>query len=146
MNIQPCESAISIAYYIAKYVAKSELTGVDASLRDVISRIREEQQSSLEHKLFKIMMAMLNQWQVSQAECAYRLCHLKFKQSSRKCTFLNTRTPDRRYRVLRFTNEGSNGEFCATIFDRYETRPLNFKNVTLLTLIKIVPKSAFIIF
>lgn len=42
---------------------------------------------------------------MSAAECAYRLCHLPLKMSSRKAVFVNSCKPGQRYRNLRFEND-----------------------------------------
>ena len=95
MDIQPCGSAIALAYYIAKYIGKSEPTMLEKSLRDAISKIRRDE-TDVSRKLYKICMAMLNQRQVSACECAFRLCHLRFYESSRKKVYLSTHKPEKR--------------------------------------------------
>ncbi|XP_059150287.1 uncharacterized protein LOC131937110 [Physella acuta] len=123
MDIQPCGSNESIAYYIAKYIAKSEPTELALAIRQAIQEIQRED-SDVSRKLFKICMRIMNERQVSACECVYRLCHLNVRDSSRKCIFLNTRQPQQRYIVLKFHESGQSTGYCANIFDRYEKRPL----------------------
>lgn len=69
--------------------------------------------------MFRIAMALLDSREVSVTECAYRLCGLKLKESSRKLVFLNTRSPGKRYGIINLENV----ELCSNIFERYEQRP-----------------------
>ncbi|KAH9628954.1 hypothetical protein HF086_016666 [Spodoptera exigua] len=103
MDIQPCGSNEAIAYYIAKYLSKAEPEGVDTGIAQAVQQIQREE-SDIPRKLFRICMKILHERQVSAAECAYRLCHLPLRDSSRSCVFLNTRKPEQRYRVLQFDN------------------------------------------
>lgn len=135
MDIQPCGSNEAIAHYIAKYISKSEPTNVNESVAQAIREIRREE-SNISRKLFKACMRILKERQISACECAYRLCHLPFRDSSRKCVFLNTRKPEQRYHVLRFEGNQATG-VCSTIFERYMKRPrshpdFNFNEMCLL--------------
>ncbi|GFY50879.1 ATP-dependent DNA helicase [Trichonephila inaurata madagascariensis] len=121
MDIQPCGTNEAIAFYIAKYVSKSEITQLDRRVEAIRHMQREE--TDLSHKLFKVCMRILKEKQVSACECAYRLCHLNFTDSSRKSTFLNTRKPEKRYRVLKFDSNGTATGYCRNIIERYEKRP-----------------------
>ncbi|GIY04089.1 ATP-dependent DNA helicase [Caerostris darwini] len=87
--------------YIAKYLSKTEPEGVDFGIAQAIQQIQREE-SDISRKLFRICMKILHERQVSAAECAYRLCHIPLRDSSRSCIFLNTRKPEQRYRVLQF--------------------------------------------
>lgn len=69
-------------------------------------------------------MKILHERQVSATECAYRLCHIPLRDSSRNCIFLNTRKPEQRYRVLRFDRSGHATGYYSNIFERYAKRPL----------------------
>ncbi|XP_054706995.1 uncharacterized protein LOC129216803 [Uloborus diversus] len=136
MDIQPCGSNESIAYYVAKYISKSEPTQLNSSIAQAIQQIRRDE-TNISRKLFKICMRLMSERQVSACECVFRLCHLNLRDSSRQCVFLNTRKPEQRYRVLKFNEAGDNTGLCANIFDRYEKRPLehqnfNFANMTLM--------------
>ncbi|GIY15745.1 ATP-dependent DNA helicase [Caerostris darwini] len=90
MDIQPCGSNETIAYYITKYLSKAEPEGVDSGIAQAIQQIQREE-SDISRKLFRICMKILHERQVSAAECAYRLCHIPLRDSSRSCIFLNTR-------------------------------------------------------
>lgn len=127
MDIQPCGTNEAIAFYIAKYVSKSEPTQLDSSVAQAIRQIQREE-TEISRKLFKVCMRILKERQVSACECAFRLCHLNFRNSSRKCTFLNTRKPEQRYRVLKFDSNGLATGYCNNIFERYENRPTEHLN------------------
>ncbi|KAG5666052.1 hypothetical protein PVAND_017748, partial [Polypedilum vanderplanki] len=135
MDIQPCGNNEAIAFYIAKYVAKSEPTELTGSIAAAIRKIRLEE-TNISRKLFKICMRILKEREVSAAECAYRLCHLPLRGSSRTTLFLNTRKPEQRYYVLKFQGNQAVG-MCSNIFERYEKRPrehpdFDFPNMCLL--------------
>ncbi|GFR21211.1 ATP-dependent DNA helicase [Trichonephila clavata] len=127
MDIQPCGTNEAIAFYIAKYVSKSEPTQLDGSVARAIREIQREE-TDISRKLFKVCMRILKERQVSACECAYRLCHLNFRDSSRKCTFLNTRKPEQWYRVLKFDSNGTATGYCSNIIERYEKRPTEHPN------------------
>lgn len=124
MDIQPCGTNESIAYYIAKYISKSEPTDLDSGIRNAIQQIRQEE-TNLARKLFKICMRIMRERQISACECVFRLCHLSLRDSSRKTVFLNTRKAEQRYKVLKFDETGQATGYCANIFDRYEKRPMH---------------------
>ena len=135
IDIQPCGSNESIAFYIAKNISKNEPTNLDKSLNEAIKLIKNEQ-TDISRKMYKICMKILNERQVSACECVFRLCHLRMRESTRKVIFVNTRRPDSRYRVLNFKNGEQASGFCNNIIDRYEKRPTthqhyNFEQMTL---------------
>ncbi|KAH9638034.1 hypothetical protein HF086_014895 [Spodoptera exigua] len=127
MDIQPCGTNESIAYYIAKYVSKSEPTNLDGEVSRAIQQIRREE-TDVSRKLFKICMRILRERQVSACECVFRLCHLSMRDSSRKTIFVNTRKAEQRYKVLKFNEAGQAAGYCANIFERYEKRPAEHPN------------------
>ncbi|CAG9761349.1 unnamed protein product [Ceutorhynchus assimilis] len=136
IDMQPCGSNESIAYYIAKYLSKCEPTDLDSGIVQAIQQIRREQ-CDVSRKLFKICMRIMKERQVSACECVYRLCHLPLRDSSRKTVFVNTRKPQQRYKVLKFNEQGQAVGYCANIFERYEKRPrehpdYDFNNMSLL--------------
>lgn len=78
-------------------------------------------------QLYAISNAILNQRRVSASECAFRLCHLKLRKSTRKVVFVNTCKPDDRYRVLRSDCQ----DVHLNIFDRYINRPDSLENISI---------------
>ncbi|GBP12652.1 hypothetical protein EVAR_10302_1 [Eumeta japonica] len=136
MDIQPCGSNDSIAYYVAKYISKNEPTVLDRSIIEAIQQVRQEE-DDISRRMFKISMKILNERQVSAVECAFRLCGLRLRESSRKTQMINTRLPEQRYRVIRFDNDDNADGFCNNIIDRYTKRPrsneeFDFDNMCLL--------------
>lgn len=136
MDVQPCGSNESIAFYIAKYLSKSEPTDLDGGIAQAIQQIRREE-TDVSRKLFKICMRIMKERQVSACECVYRLCHLNLRDTSRKTVFLNKRKPEQRYKVIKFNEQGQATGYCANIFQRYEKRPTehadyDFNNMSLL--------------
>lgn len=136
IDIQPCGSNESIAFYVAKYISKAEPTELDVGVARAIQQIRREE-TNISRKLFKICMRILKERQVSACECVYRLAHLNMRDSSRKCIFLNTRKAVQRYRMIQFDEQGRGSGYANNIFDRYENRPdehpdYDFNNMSLI--------------
>lgn len=136
MDIQPCGSNESLAFYIAKYISKAEPTELDVGVAHAIQQIRREE-TNISRKLFKICMRTLKERQVSACECVYRLAHLEMRDSSRKTVFLNNRKPEQRFRMIQFDDGGRASGYAKSIFDRYERRPAStsecdFDNMSLI--------------
>lgn len=128
MDIQPRGSVLGIVYYISKYISKSEPAGISKSISEAIKRAQQKG-GTVSHHIFAIQNAILTHRQVCACECAVRLCHLKLRDSSRKCVFVNTCHPSQRYRILRIDTD--NPEPFKNIFDRYEHRPNELENLSL---------------
>lgn len=127
MDIQPCGSAMAIAYYITKYVSKSEPSHFDKNLREAIQQINRNVTDPLQ-RVFRAIMEMFNRRLVCIGECALRLCNLKYKMSSRKSVFVNSRTPDKRYTVINLRGSDEENRFATTMFDRYVSRPTELED------------------
>lgn len=126
MNIQPCGNVTAVSYYIAKYTSKPQDVG--QAVKDAVNKVRACH-GDIGRQLFAVSMALLNHRRVSACECAYRLCHLKLRDSSRKVIFVNTCRPHERYRILRY--DSNEGQTYQNIFDRYIQRPTNRENFSL---------------
>ncbi|KAF9412290.1 hypothetical protein HW555_009181, partial [Spodoptera exigua] len=128
MDIQPCGNVTAVSYYIAKYTSKHEPQDVGQAVKDAVSKVRSCH-GDIGRQLFAVSMAILNHRRVSACECAYRLCHLKLRDSSRKVVFVNTCRPHERYRMLRYDSD--DGQTYQNIFDRYIQRPTNLEHLSL---------------
>ncbi|PZC79192.1 hypothetical protein B5X24_HaOG216756 [Helicoverpa armigera] len=128
MDIQPCGNVTAVSYYIAKYTSKHEPQDVGQAVKDAVSKVRASH-GDIGRQLFAVSMAILNHRRVSACECAYRLCHLKLRDSSRKVVFVNTCRPNERYRILRYDSD--EGQTHQNIFDRYVQRPRNLEHLSL---------------
>lgn len=128
IDIQPCGSVTSVAYYVAKYASKREPRDTGDVIRDAISNAKR-QGGDVWKQLFSISMTILNQRLVSAPECAYRLCYLPLKMSSRKTVFVNSCRPEERFRLLRFDSEETS--IFNNIFDRYVLRPNELENLSI---------------
>lgn len=117
MDIQPCGNVTAVSYYIAKYTSKPQDVG--QAVKDAVNKVRACH-GDIGRQLFAVSMALLNHRRVSACECAYRLCHLKLRDSSRKVIFVNTCRPHERYRILRY--DSNEGQTYQNIFDRYIQR------------------------
>ncbi|PZC74948.1 hypothetical protein B5X24_HaOG206881 [Helicoverpa armigera] len=128
IDIQPCGSYSAVAYYVAKYASKCEPHDAGEVIRDAISKAKR-QGGDVWKQLFAVSMTILNQRLVSAPECAYRLCHLPLKMSSRKTVFVNSCRPEERFRLLRFDSDETGIYY--KIFDRYILRPTELENLSL---------------
>src|SRR5699024_10990500 len=120
--IQPVGNSVALAYYIAKYVSKDEPDTIGESIADAINRIQNEPNSDIGQKLFKAVMAIFRKRQVSACEAAQRLTGQLMKQASRKCVFVNTNKPEKRFKMV-FVNEKGKNRVSMSILDRYIERP-----------------------
>ncbi|KAI8423307.1 hypothetical protein MSG28_014329 [Choristoneura fumiferana] len=128
MDIQACGNVTAVSYYIAKYTSKHEPQDVGQAVKDAVSRVRASR-GDIGRQLFAVSMAILNHRRVSACECAYRLCHLKLRDSSRKVVFVNTCRPHERYRILRYDSD--HGQTYQNIFDKYVQRPDSLEHLSL---------------
>ncbi|XP_022817720.1 uncharacterized protein LOC111350390 isoform X1 [Spodoptera litura] len=128
IDVQPCGNVTAVSYYVAKYVSKCEPHDSGDVIRETITRAKR-QGGTVWHQLFKVAMAILSQRLVSAPECAFRLCHLPLKMSSRKAVFVNSCKPNERFRLLRV--EGNDSSIYNNIFDRYVQRPDDLENLSL---------------
>lgn len=124
MDIQPCTSSEAIAQYLGKYITKAEPNELNPDLAKSIKGLQSGTGPTYQ-KFFKICMKILHQRQVSASECVYRLCHLRLRDSSRKCIFLNTRLPEQRYKVITFDEAGQATGLARNLIERYELRPVS---------------------
>jgi len=122
MDIQPCGSVTAVAYYVTKScnmqqrmpASVSRMT-LAMSLKKLIQKAKRRG-GNIWNQLLSVSMAILSLQLVSAPECAYRLCHLPLKMSSRKAVFVNSCKPDQRFRILRL--EGDEASTFNNIFDR----------------------------
>ncbi|CAG5044436.1 unnamed protein product [Parnassius apollo] len=128
IDVQPCGNVTAVAYYVAKYAGKCEPHDTGDVIREAISNAKR-QGGVVWKQLFSISMTILNKRLVSAPECAYRLCHLPLKMSSRKTVFVNSCRPEERYRLLRFDSDETS--IYNNIFDRYVLRPNELENLSL---------------
>ncbi|GBL70946.1 hypothetical protein AVEN_98465-1 [Araneus ventricosus] len=68
MDIQPCGSNESIAYYSAKYMSKAEPVELDPGIRRAVQLILHEE-CNIFQRLFKICIRMMKERQLSACEC-----------------------------------------------------------------------------
>lgn len=120
IDVQPCGSVTAVAYYVAKYASERERNAITNAKR---------QGGDVWKQLFSVSMTILSQRLVSAPECAYRLCHLPLKMSSRKTVFVNSCRPAERFRLLRFDSDETS--IYNNIFDRYILRPNELENSSL---------------
>ncbi|CAB3226547.1 unnamed protein product [Arctia plantaginis] len=128
IDVQPCGNVTAVAYYVAKYASKCEPHDTGEVVREAVVKAKR-QGGPVWNQLFAVSMAILSQRLVSAPECAYRLCHLPLKMSSRKTVFINSCKPNERFRLLRF--DGDDTSIYNNIFDRYVLRPDELEDLSL---------------
>lgn len=128
IDIQPCGNMIAVAYYVGKYASKREPQDVGAAVREALRR-EQSYREDVSRQLFAVSMEIPRHRQVSAPECAYCLCHLKLRDSSRNIIFVNTCRPEERYRMLRC--DGREGQVHVNIFDRYIACPDHLEQLSL---------------
>lgn len=132
MDIQPCTSSMAIAYYIAKYISKSEPKELQTKVQDAIKEIKNCEHLTARQKMQNICRKIMNRRQVSAQEAAFRLCHLYLLKSSRATVFVPVFRPEKRFRMLRKeTLEADEQQFCLNIIDRYFDRPRDMEQICL---------------
>ncbi|XP_047025515.1 uncharacterized protein LOC124634135 [Helicoverpa zea] len=128
IDVQPCGNVTAVAYYVAKYASKCEPHDTGEVVREAVAKAKR-QGGPVWNQLFAVSMAILSQRLVSAPECAYRLCHLPLKMSSRKTVFINSCKPNERFRLLRFDSDDTS--IYNNIFDRYILRPDELEQLSL---------------
>lgn len=128
IDIQPCGNITAVAYYVAKYASKCEPHDTGDVIRGAILNAKRAG-GDVWKQLFSVSMTILSLRLVSAPECAYRLCHLPLKMSSRKTVFVNSCRPEERFKLLRFDSDETS--IYNNIFDRYVLRPNELENLSL---------------
>lgn len=128
IDVQPCGNVTAVSYYVAKYVSKCEPHDSGNVIRETIASAKRRG-GTVWQQLFTVAMAILSPRLVSAPECAYRLCHLLLKMSSRKTIFVNSCKPNERFRLLRI--DGHESSIYNNVFDRYIQRPDDLENLSL---------------
>lgn len=126
--MQLCGNFTSVSYNAPKYVSKCETHDSGDLIRETITTAKR-QVGTVWHQLLTVAMAILSQRLVSAPECAYWLCHLSLKMSSRKTVFVNSCKPNERFGLLRV--EGNESSIYNNIFDPYVRRPDDVENLSL---------------
>ena len=102
MDIQLVNDAQSVAYYICSYICKSEPDDLRNALGNLIQNTFGQQaELSSYQRLWKIGTTVLRHRRMSSQEAAYKLSQLQMIQTSREILYLNVRTPDKRYKMLK---------------------------------------------
>ena len=99
MDIQMVGSRYGAAYYVCKYIAKSEPQSIREAVAACIEKMPDN--ISIKSKLSKIGSVLLGHRTVSAQEVAYRLCGYSLVHSSRVCVWVNSRLPQHRRKILK---------------------------------------------
>jgi hypothetical protein len=101
---------------------------------NVQESIKKINESSLpmRQKMMKIAMTIMRKRQISDQECAFRVCHLFLRYSTRSTVFVPAFRKDNRIRMLdREKLISGVQEFYANIIDRYTQRPAIMESISL---------------
>ena len=138
MDIQLVNDAQSVAYYICSYICKSEPDELRNALGNLIHNLREQQpQLTAYQRLWKIGTTVLRHRRMSGQEASYRSSQLHMIQTSRKVVYLNIRTPDKQYKMLKSKakldnlDDESTDIFRQNILDYYRARPTHLLDKSL---------------
>lgn len=88
-------------------------------------------------RLLKIGLTVLRHRKMSSQEAAYRLSNLKFIHTSRRFIYLNTRMPNKRFKILKSRTDieslsnDSTDIFLSNLIDYYHYRPSDLEQMCL---------------
>ena len=138
MDIQMVSGGTGLAYYVCTYIAKAEPDDLKEALCKTFQNINSQTYPfSLRKQMHLIGNCVLKARRLSAQEAAARIGHLQLVWSSRVVVFLNTRSPEKRFKVLRPKLErdelptNSTDIFRTNILDYYVDRPDMLDNVSL---------------
>lgn len=128
-DIQLCNNE-QIADYISKHVTKGEPHLMSKLLSEAMADLKAGKK--FDTTLFKVTNAILNQREVGATEAAYRLGGFNMVFNSDGVYYINARMPKDRYRLLDINEQDSSkNKIMKNIFDRYEKRPSELKDMCL---------------
>ncbi|CAG7727909.1 unnamed protein product, partial [Allacma fusca] len=125
---------MSIAYYVAKYMSKSEPEAIRVPLRNVISVAQENVNENPRRKLFKQTKDIMRLRELGSQEAAFRACRLPLHKSSHATVFVPAFKRENRTRMVnKYTISSGNPSFCLNVIDKYKLRPRSplFENICL---------------
>ncbi|MEW8546654.1 MAG: DUF6570 domain-containing protein [Candidatus Thiodiazotropha sp.] len=138
MDIQMVSGGTGLAYYVCTYIAKAEPDDLKEALCKTFQYINSQTYPfSLRKQMHLIGNCVLKCRRLSAQEAAARLGHLQLIWSSRNVVFLNTRVPEKRYKVLKPKTErdelpvNSTDIFRTNILDYYTDRPDTLESMSL---------------
>ncbi len=141
MDISYIYNAESLAYYVCKYVCKSEPNELKTALHDLMTNIfAQHPEFTKRQKLFKIAMCVLKHRRMGAYEAAMKLCGIPYVEMSRKVVYVNARQPNKRYRRLKHkaeleqlaeSNPDSTDIFMDGIIESYHSRPDKLEHMSL---------------
>lgn len=138
MDIQVIGSCESAAYYVCAYLREAEPENLKFELSKVINNLNQMPASSQSSRMLKIGYCVLKSRKLSAQEAVYRLLpDLNLIISSRSDLTLNTKPPEKRFRVLKSKQEReeldntSTDIFYNNMIDYYHARPIELFNLCL---------------
>ncbi|CAG7730706.1 unnamed protein product [Allacma fusca] len=134
IDIQAVTNEMSIAYYVAKYMSKSEPEAIRVPLRNVIAVAQENINENPRRKLFKQTKEIMRLRELGSQEAAFRACRLPLHKSSHATVFVPAFKRENRTRMVnKYTISSGNPSFCLNIIDKYKLRPQTplFENICL---------------
>lgn len=138
MDIQVIGNCESAAYYVCAYLCKAEPENLKFELSKVINNLNQMPVLSQSSRMLKIGYCVLKSRKLSAQEAAYRLLpDLNLIISSRSVLTLNTKPPEKRFRVLKSKQEReeldntSTDIFYNNMIDYYHARPIELFNLCL---------------
>lgn len=134
IDVQLVCNAEGVAYYVCSYLCKSEPEDLRSALGNLILNVFKQNPDLEKHKkLLQIGLCVLKHRRLSSQEAAYRLGDLNLLHTSRSFVNLNTRLPEKRFRLLKGAQEiaslenNSTDIFHSNMLDYYQNRPLSIE-------------------
>jgi hypothetical protein len=138
MDIQLVNNAEGVAYYVCAYICKSEPDELKTALGNLISNVFKSNPTMTQYqRLWNVGTTVLKHRRFSGQEAAFRLSNLKLLQYSRSFIYLNTRTPQKRFKMLKSQadllslDESSEDIFRSNTIDYYHARPHTMEYISL---------------
>lgn len=137
MDVQLVCNAEGVAYYVCSYLCKSEPDDLRCAIGNLIQNVFKQNPGLPKHrKLFQIGLCVFKHRRISSQEAAFRLGDLNLLHTSRSFTSINTRLPEKRFRLLKSTKEigsldkNSTDIFHSNMLDYYHNRPSIIENMS----------------
>jgi len=131
MDIQAVSEINGVAYYVAKYMCKSEPEDFREIISNALSSVISSDKESVKKTMTKLAFSLLNKREVSSQETAYRVCPLPLRHTSNSFVFVPACFPKNRTRMARAESTLANPQFLPNIIEKYSNRPDNLHDLCL---------------
>ena len=131
MDFQTVSQMNGVAYYVAKYMCKSEPEDFREIISNFLSSVISSDKDSVK-KTMTLALSLLNKREVSSQETAYRVCLLPLRHTFNSFVFVPACFPKNRTRTARAESTLQNPPFLPNIIEKYCNRPDILQNICLI--------------